>query len=138
MFTSSRYPRSIGSGGPLIFQRGAANRGECRQAAQAPQKVRLRYSSRSFVGGIDQVVFQKTFESLVILQRHSREKGVHVKLNAGGFAAISTMQLRDAMASSSPAGALWKSVNAAARDQYRVRVGVADDDGRTARNPQFS
>jgi hypothetical protein len=38
-----------------------------------------------------------------------------------------------------PAGALWKSVNATARDQYRVmRVGVADDEGRTARNPQFT
>ena len=32
MFASSRCPLSIGSGAPLVFQRGAADRGECREA----------------------------------------------------------------------------------------------------------
>jgi hypothetical protein len=33
---------------------------------------------------------------------------------------------------------LWKYESATARDQYRVmRAGVADDEGRTARNPRF-
>ena len=36
MFTSSRCPRSIGSGAPLIFQRGAADRGEHREVAKLP------------------------------------------------------------------------------------------------------
>ena len=35
MFTGSRCPRAIASGAPLIFRRGAADRGEHRQATGA-------------------------------------------------------------------------------------------------------